>query len=974
MARLSGEIATPAIQSSPRSRSWKDKLQRRVSSLKRPKGTEGLTKNASITQSSDILSELGNAWNNTNQGPRLQSESLDSLTSASLFSRNSYPSIYSIGTDATSTSGTFAGCGITFAIDSQSIKPYKRMKNNLIVYLAHDDIELPLDAIEQWETADRDRLQTDLGEAVMEIYRKGVDRESKRPRNTLYLPPESHEHDISFELRMSGRATRDAQQVAIGPSIWIVCGSTWACKEIRTAMDEITWPTLPVEVHEGRVAVPSVAEGQIDLGKLDITDGYHLGDGIMLYVHVEDPSSYDTSCGLLCCATIKDGNTYSHHFSRIGGLIAATSTLTCSHFGVSTAHGILDYPWWHQKLRERIATATSDCQNMESAENHDIADDDDMDNDSPYDYQQSPLSGQRDMHNAYKHTSFPFDEDLGAGYRDPQLVSRWKNVSRQGIFSFLGASIATDNSLRHLVPLHDGTGTQTDHSMVQFDWCQDTGLKSQINKYALGALPKRPINIETHVSNKELIEGAVGIICRTDSALDARLLPGSTCLAMGGRLFTLRKLKATAPLARGVSGSWVARGTELYGMVIAVTSQEPYVYMMRAEDLICNLGSNNPSIETVEVFNPHRSKVHHGAEEIRLKTWRSQRSQRQCVKAINPPDRSFDEPQPIISTKRGLSMSLRNFGGSSGFLDTVGSDPSHGKTSQPRRKRSVRGLLSDMFSNRVEEIIPFAKSEAIDTQTAADTRRSSATSIHNYHNRQVRIHTLLGKKARMHSPLESIPETPFFGLGTDSALEPEYIYLQSTAYAPIVGFCHGPIRLHKPGHITRQNPLEKPGLGCAEYEMALRETADHWLSGNYESQQEREQETDDIEDLLDWWESWGIEDAGGPTAENVDEPPSPSSTSCGSLPGVSYSDTGSEDSVSSYQVWTSHQELDTQRLPQEWASEYEQDIKQIPAKKLSEHSIGGLNPGVIGGLTRSKSLASDKDALCEYHYVHGITV
>lgn len=260
MARLGGEIATPAIQSSPRSQSWKDKLQRRVSSLKRPNVTEGLTKNASISSASDIPSEPGNAWNNTNQGPRLQSESLDSLTSASLFSRNSYPSIYSVGTDATSTSGIFAGCGITFAIDSQSIKPYKRLKNNLIVYLAHDDIELPLDAIEQWEIADRDRLQTDLGEAVMELYRKGVDRESKRPRNTLYLPPGSHEYDVSFELRMSGRAIRDAQQVAIGPSIWIICGSTWACKEIRTSMDEITWPTLPVEVHEGRVAVPSVAE------------------------------------------------------------------------------------------------------------------------------------------------------------------------------------------------------------------------------------------------------------------------------------------------------------------------------------------------------------------------------------------------------------------------------------------------------------------------------------------------------------------------------------------------------------------------------------------------------------------------------------------------------------------------------------------------------------------------------------------
>lgn len=324
-----GNPAISASETTSRSQAWKNILQQPVNSWKRwQNGAERAAKNAS----------------SSHQASSLQSDSLVSLTSASLFSRSSYPSVISTGTDATSVSEISTPCGITCLINSPFIKPYKGLKNNLVVYLANYDIELPRDVVEQWETTDLDRLKTDLSEVVMKVYRKGVERESKRRRRALNSPSGPHEYDISFELRMSGRAARDAQHVAIGPSIWLICASTWACKEIRAAMDEITWPTLPVEIHEGRVPIPSVAEGEVDINKLNITDGYRLGDGTTLYIHVEDSFTGSTSCGLLCCVTIKDGDTYSHYFSRIGGLVTTTNTLRSSQFGVSTAHGILDHP------------------------------------------------------------------------------------------------------------------------------------------------------------------------------------------------------------------------------------------------------------------------------------------------------------------------------------------------------------------------------------------------------------------------------------------------------------------------------------------------------------------------------------------------------------------------------------------------------------------------------------------------------
>lgn len=356
-ASSGGNAATPAPRAPTPSRSWKGKFQKHVNSWIRQNSTETYVDYASsaaqspahaTTKSAHVFSEfrrrLNNPTTSSSQKPSLQSESLDSLTSASLFSRNSYPSVFSNGTDATSVSGFSTACGLTCSVDAPSVKAYKRMKSNLIVYVARDEIEPPLDVLEQWETSDLDRLRTDLSEVIMEIYRKGIDRESRRRKSALSIPLGLHEYDVLLELRMSGRAPRDAKQVALVPSIWIICGSTWACKDITAAMEQITWPTLPVEIHDGCVPIPSGAEGQVDIEKLDLADGCNLGDGRMLYIHIEDPFAEATSCGLLLCVTMKDGDNYSHSFSRLGGLVLATNTLKSSRYGVSTAHGMWDNP------------------------------------------------------------------------------------------------------------------------------------------------------------------------------------------------------------------------------------------------------------------------------------------------------------------------------------------------------------------------------------------------------------------------------------------------------------------------------------------------------------------------------------------------------------------------------------------------------------------------------------------------------
>ncbi|KAJ3573536.1 hypothetical protein NPX13_g4660 [Xylaria arbuscula] len=893
-ASSSGIAATPASQALPPPRSWKGKFQKHVNSWIRQNSSETHVEDASsaarsptnaTAKSTNVFSDFRRRINNPTASsipnPSLQSESSDSLTSASLFSRNSYPSIFSNGTDATSVSGISTTCGLTCSVDGGSVKAYKRMKSNVTVYLARDDIEVPLDVLEQWETSELERLKTDLSEVIMEIYRKGIDRESKRRKSALSIPIGLHEYDVLLELRMSGRTvSRDAKQVTIGPSIWVVCGSTWACKEISAAMEQITWPTLPVEIHEGRVPIPSGAEGKIDIEKLDLSDGCHLGDGRILYIHIEDPSAEATSCGLLLCVTMKDGDNYSHCFSRVGGLVLATNTLKSSRYGVSTAHGMWDNPWWHRQLKKRTSLTPWDCQSI--ASNNDGSDD--VDNDV---YPPSPL--------------FSVDSEFGEGYRDPQAVTSWRNVTPHGLFSFLGTSVTVDNQLQ----LHTDSARRTDHALIDLECLQDIS-SSWSNKYHPRGAPPTPesaIDVTTHMSNRDLTKGEVDILCQADSPITGNLLPASTCLAIAGRMFTLRKLKTSVPLARGVSGSWVVRDAELCGMVIAVSTPEQYAYMMRAEDLISNLEASSPSIETIEVFNSRDEKAvheHHKAFSQRY----PQRLDRQLSTTVASSALAVPEQCQRDSIRRTMSARVGSLGTSSKSQDPGGNDLRQRYGTKPRRTRSVYSRLSNRFSNKVEEIIQPAcdfdtKSSSKDAEVRSPSKGNRTPS---YRPIQAKRRSVPANTHRLRTPLEPISEAIS---ESDTVSISEYTFLRSTAYNPTSTFRHADIRMHT-SDLMREPDLDVDEE-CAEYDHVLRKIVRYWQSDNYESQQggqekdQEEQEAEEVEELLDWWESWGIEDPCLNTGEVEEAPPSPSCALSDDVPEISYSDTTSEDSISSCQ-------------------------------------------------------------------------
>lgn len=365
-------------------------------------------------------------------------------------------------------------------------------------------------------------------------------------------------------------------------------------------------------------------------------------------------------------------------------------------------------------------------------------------------------------------------------------------------------------------------------------------------------------------------------------------------------------------------------------MVIAVSTPEPYVYMMRAEDLISNLETSSPSIETIEVFNSHGEKATHESDKMSSHRY-PQRLERQLKTAVASSTLAAPERRPTDSIKRSMSARV---GTSSRSNDLGGNDLLQRYGIKPRRTRSVYSRLSNRFSNKVEEIVqPAIKSN--DKHTTEGITPSKYRRTPSNRPIQAKKRSMPGNTHTLRTPLEPISEVFSVDESESERISiPEYTFLQSTAYAPTVTFQHGDIRMQT-SDLMREPDFDVDHE-CVEYDNVLRKIVHYWQSDNYEDQQEgqekteEEQEIDDVEELLDWWESWGIEEPCLLAEQAEEEPPSPSCAVSDDIPDISYSDTTSEDSISSCQP----DSVDYACLPK---YSYEpNDIEQVFASTLSE--------------------------------------
>lgn len=367
----------------------------------------------------------------------------------------------------------------------------------------------------------------------MSIYRKSIDRSARS------LVP-SKDHNVSFELRMSGRATRDVRLITLMPSVWILCGSRWACKDVRAAMKDITWLKLPLEIHEGSPELASVEE-MIEVETLDLTNGIRLAEDITLYINVEVPSNYtETASGLLCCSTLRTGDTYLHHLGRIGGTISVNGA--AAQFGVSTAHGMLN----NLAVQNHFVVQPSENTSLESSSSkvgadHNTISESEVEDEDEEEDEEEESDGGIDMED-HDATSSGY-----VGFRDPLLVPEWRSFSTGISLNFLGASFQSNSGgATYYQPnpsLSEVASQDTDHALLPFMTATGFAIPNTYLKS-----PTRAQTIVAYKTDADLIQGPVMIALGVQSCVEGELLPGSTCLAVHGQMFSLRKVKFASRL------------------------------------------------------------------------------------------------------------------------------------------------------------------------------------------------------------------------------------------------------------------------------------------------------------------------------------------------------------------------------------------------------------------------------------------
>ncbi|KAH7020237.1 hypothetical protein EDB80DRAFT_702654 [Ilyonectria destructans] len=566
--------------------SWKQSIQRRMQSwIHLRYATPWRLKDAS--QRGPEESNMGSA--------QLGVDSIISSTSSSIGSGTSQ--IINNGGPSTATSIPEAPSFQDISqrpINPTNVKLFKRLKGARVYLAEGDDAKIPSDIMEQWNTKDFGRLMTDLTEVTMDIYRKSIDRGARSH-------VASKDHNVFFELRMSGRAPRDARCITLVPSVWILCGSRWACKDVKAAMNDITWLKLPLEVHEGSPELASVEE-TMDVNILDLTNGIQLAEDITLYINIEIPShDATTASGLLCCSTIRAGDTYLHHIGRIGGAISINGT--AAQYGVTTAHGMLNnLPVPNQFVIQPCKSTLSESPPSEVS-------------DSDITISESEVDDEDDEETSSDNDSDMEDQDVMsldyAGFRDPLLVSEWCSVSTGTSLNFLGASFQSDyGGTRYYQPDQSpsrGASKDIDHALLPLKTAAGFAMPSS---YTIKSPTptKRGQVITGFKRDADLVQGPVTIELGVQPKLKGELLPGSTCLAVHGQVFSLRKVKFASRLASGTSGSWVVRKSFLCGMIMAVSRTEPYALMMTAERLFRNIKSCDWSIHRIEFCASHETK------------------------------------------------------------------------------------------------------------------------------------------------------------------------------------------------------------------------------------------------------------------------------------------------------------------------------------------------------------------------------
>ncbi|KAI0970243.1 hypothetical protein F4678DRAFT_134265 [Xylaria arbuscula] len=420
------------------------------------------------------------------------------------------------------------------------------------------------------------QLRTDLNNHIQKACKERKYKRAMR-KNRVALTGQA----FTIELRFSGKIEANEEDIALRPTIWVICASELYKRLVEEALSQcqLSWA---LDEHIEVVKGLNFNKRRERVENLDLSDGLRFADSYRLHIHTEAAGKDGSACGLITCATLtKGGSIIDQCISRIGGLLLLDHEVVCAS---STAHGILDmlmsagiYPAEEGDLDSSRDIPDTDTENQ--AENDSSVGTDSESDDESIISARDPDCDDREL---LKDTI-------------TSSITHWNVVPNVIIFDFLRTAMPNQNKCWTL-----GAEVRA-HDFALFEIGCDPFQKLS-NSYE-SELVRHTIKTEDTQDNDGLRYSAglqdVMILLGHNTFARGRMLPGISNIYMGEIEFSTSRILLDTPLAPGTSGSWVVSDGFLQGVIIASYGQEPIAHMIPIQELFRDVKSALPSLMSI---------------------------------------------------------------------------------------------------------------------------------------------------------------------------------------------------------------------------------------------------------------------------------------------------------------------------------------------------------------------------------------
>ncbi|KAF2789692.1 MFS general substrate transporter [Melanomma pulvis-pyrius CBS 109.77] len=346
---------------------------------------------------------------------------------------------------------------------------------------------------------------------------------------SLPLSLQQSETTIELELCMAGEVVNKSKQIQLRPTIWIRCGGKQCQKVVRQAMNDLTYfPTFTIQVHTKAPVPASTSFSTHGASLAAMASGAN-----PIQIHMESGGiqiqiqKYSNNSFSACGLKIRIKSDEGYHMCTIGGLVKVDGKL----FGLTTAHSIFK------------ADTQTGIDSIFKTHNLERTDSSTIEHKFPNYWSQTTLVV----------ASYPGHRVLG-GNLEGSPASNTTDI----------ALVNMENGARELQNWYKEPASTTDNTS---------------RTYSVDNIPSI------------LQSGAVSIICSCTDVRPGFLLDGDALFFDRVGMFHTKKIQTEEPLELGLSGTWVTRGSDLLGMIVAIYEDEPYAHMLPIHQVFSDIKS-----------------------------------------------------------------------------------------------------------------------------------------------------------------------------------------------------------------------------------------------------------------------------------------------------------------------------------------------------------------------------------------------